>query len=66
MPDLTEAEVSALLARLPLLRAELAKAIIGQQAVVEELLTAFVAGCSFVLSPKPSSSRFTASNSRPT
>ncbi len=43
-PDPTEAEVSALLARLPRLRAELAKAIIGQQAVVEELLTAFIAG----------------------
>ncbi len=41
---LTEADVQALLARLPRLRAEIAKAIVGQQAVVEELLTAFIAG----------------------
>jgi MoxR-like ATPase len=43
-PDLTEAEVQSLLARIPRLRAEIAKAVIGQQAVVEELLTAFIAG----------------------
>jgi len=43
-PDLTEAEIQDLLARLPRLRAEIAKAVIGQQNVVEELLTAFVAG----------------------
>jgi len=41
---LTEADVQALLARLPRLRTEIAKAIVGQQAVVEELLTAFIAG----------------------
>ena len=43
-PDLTETEVHQLLARIPRLRAEIAKAIIGQQQVVEELLTAFIAG----------------------
>ncbi|MSU50404.1 MAG: MoxR family ATPase [Opitutus sp.] len=43
-PDLTEADVQNLLARLPRLRAEIGKAIIGQQGVVEELLTAFIAG----------------------
>ena len=43
-PDLTAADVENLLARLPRLRAEIAKAIVGQQAVVEELLTAFIAG----------------------
>ncbi len=42
--DLTEAQVHALLAKLPLLRREIGKAVIGQQTVVEELLTAFVAG----------------------
>lgn len=42
--ELSEADVHAVLARLPLLRAEIAKAVIGQQTVVEELLTAFVAG----------------------
>ncbi len=43
-PEMTEAEVAALLARVPLLRAEIGKAVVGQQAVVEELLAAFVAG----------------------
>jgi MoxR-like ATPase len=42
--DLTEADVQKLLARVPRLRAEIAKAIIGQQRVVDELLTAFIAG----------------------
>ena len=40
----TETEIQALLAKIPQLRAEIAKVVIGQQAVVEELLTAFVAG----------------------
>ncbi|GAB1487696.1 MoxR family ATPase [Opitutaceae bacterium] len=44
MTSLTESEIQALLAKLPRLRAEIAKVVIGQQAVVEELLTAFVAG----------------------
>ena len=43
-PELTEADVQRLLAQIPRLRAEIAKAIIGQQTVVEELLTAFIAG----------------------
>lgn len=42
--ELTEVEVQALLAHIPRLRAEIAKAVIGQQAVVDELLTAFIAG----------------------
>ena len=41
-PD--EAEIHALLAKVPRLRAEISKVVIGQQAVVDELLTAFVAG----------------------
>ena len=41
---LTEEQVHALLAKLPRLRQEIGKAVIGQQEVVEELLTAFVAG----------------------
>ena len=44
MPALTEENVHALLAKLPLLRQEIAKVIVGQQEVVEELLTAFIAG----------------------
>ncbi len=40
----TEAEIERLLARLPLLRQEIGKVIIGQQTVIEELLTAFLAG----------------------
>jgi MoxR-like ATPase len=40
----TEEEVERLLAKLPLLRQEIAKVIVGQKQVVEELLTAFVAG----------------------
>jgi MoxR-like ATPase len=43
-PDLTAADVQTLLARVPRLRAEIGKAIIGQHVVVEELLTAFIAG----------------------
>ncbi len=43
-PDLTEADVPKLLAQVPRLRAEIGKAIIGQERVVEELLTAFIAG----------------------
>ena len=39
-----EEEVARLLEKIPLLRAEIGKVIIGQQAVVEELLTAFLAG----------------------
>ena len=41
---LTEKYVHALLAKLPRLREEIAKVIVGQQGVVEELLTAFIAG----------------------
>ncbi len=41
---LTEAQVHALLEKIPRLRQEIGKAIIGQQTVVEELLTAFLAG----------------------
>ncbi len=52
-PDLTEADVQALLARLPRLRAEIAKAIVGQQAVVEDLLTAFLAGSHCLLEGLP-------------
>ena len=37
-------EIQHLLAKLPLLRQEIGKAVIGQQAVIEELLTAFLAG----------------------
>ena len=40
----TEADVQRLLEKLPLLRQEIGKAVIGQQRVVEELLTAFLAG----------------------
>ena len=40
----TEEEIERLLARLPLLRQEIGKVIIGQQTVIEELLTAFLAG----------------------
>ena len=43
-PELTEPEIQTLLSRIPQLRAEIGKAIIGQQEVVEELLTAFIAG----------------------
>ena len=39
-----EEEVAQLLAKLPLLRQEIGKVIIGQQDVVEELLIAFLAG----------------------
>ena len=42
--EFTEENVHALLARLPRLREEIAKVIVGQQEVVEELLTAFIAG----------------------
>ena len=41
---LTEEAVRALLAKLPVLRREIGKVIVGQTAVVEELLTAFLAG----------------------
>ena len=41
-PD--EKEVRTLLDKLPRLRQEIAKSIVGQRAVVEELLTAFLAG----------------------
>lgn len=41
---MTESEIESLLAQLPRLRAEIAKVIVGQTAVVEELLTAFLAG----------------------
>ena len=40
----TEADVQRLLEKVPLLRQEIGKAIIGQQRVIEELLTAFLAG----------------------
>ena len=39
-----EAQVHALLEKIPRLRREIGKVIIGQQGVVEELLTAFLAG----------------------
>ncbi|HEY5752388.1 MAG TPA: MoxR family ATPase [Chthoniobacterales bacterium] len=41
-PD--EMEILALLEKLPRLRAEIARVVIGQKAVIEELLTAFIAG----------------------
>ncbi len=41
--DTGEQEIQGLLAKLPLLRAEIAKVIIGQQPVIEELLTAVLA-----------------------
>ena len=45
LPNVTsEADVERLLAKIPTLRAEIGKAVIGQQRVVEELLTAFLAG----------------------
>ena len=45
LPNVTsEAEIERLLAKIPMLRQEIGKAIIGQQRVVEELLTAFLAG----------------------
>jgi MoxR-like ATPase len=44
MTELTEADVEGLLSRVPLLRREIAKAVIGQEAVIEELLAAFIAG----------------------
>ena len=48
LPDVpavtTEADVQRLLDKLPRLRAEIGKAVIGQQVVIEELLTAFFAG----------------------
>jgi MoxR-like ATPase len=40
----SEEDVQRLLSKLPLLRAEIGKVIIGQQTVIEELLTAFLAG----------------------
>jgi MoxR-like ATPase len=40
----TENDVERLLAKLPLLRREIGKVIIGQHAVIEEMLTAFLAG----------------------
>ena len=39
-----EAQIHTLLEKIPLLRQEIGKVIIGQQSVVEELLTAFLAG----------------------
>jgi MoxR-like ATPase len=42
--ELAEHEAVELLERLPRLRAEIAKAVVGQQRVVDELLTAFLAG----------------------
>ena len=39
----SEAEIQSLLERVPRLRAEIAKAVVGQPVVVDELLTAFVA-----------------------
>ena len=45
LPNVTsEADVERLLGKIPTLRAEIGKAVIGQQRVVEELLTAFLAG----------------------
>ena len=43
-PPTDEAQVHALLEKIPRLRQEIGKVIIGQQTVVEELLTAFLAG----------------------
>jgi MoxR-like ATPase len=40
----TEGDVHQLLEKIPQLRAEIGKVIIGQQGVIEELLTAFLAG----------------------
>ncbi len=42
--QLDEVAIADLLARIPKLRTEIGRAIIGQEAVVEELLTAFIAG----------------------
>lgn len=42
--ELTQQEASDLLGKIPRLRAEIAKAVVGQQRVVDELLTAFLAG----------------------
>ena len=45
LPNVTsEAEVERLLGKIPTLRQEIGKAIIGQQRVIEELLAAFLAG----------------------
>ncbi len=44
LPALNEDQASALLAKLPRLRTEIGKVIVGQHAVIEELLTAFLAG----------------------
>ena len=41
---LTEDQIQQLLAKLPLLRAEIGRTVIGQHGIVEELLTAFTAG----------------------
>jgi MoxR-like ATPase len=43
-PDSTEAQVAAQLAQLPTLRAAIAQAIVGQEAVVEQLLIGLLAG----------------------
>jgi MoxR-like ATPase len=40
----TEEEVERLLSKIPLLRSEIGKVVIGQHRVIEELLTAFIAG----------------------
>jgi MoxR-like ATPase len=40
----TEKEVKALLAKLPLLKSEIQKVIVGQDAILDELLVAFLAG----------------------
>lgn len=42
--EITEAEVGALIGRLKELRAEIGKVIVGQDDVIEQLLTAFLAG----------------------
>ncbi len=41
---MTEQEVSRLLAKIPLLKQEIGKVIVGQQQVLEEVLVALLAG----------------------
>jgi MoxR-like ATPase len=42
--ELTETEIKTLLAKLPLLKGEIQKVIVGQDAILDELLVAFLAG----------------------
>jgi MoxR-like ATPase len=43
-PEITESDVQEILQKLTLLRSEIQKVILGQEAVIDELLTAFLAG----------------------